>query len=66
MFDKVLSELKKPSFNMDVNGLDISSGMTIMHYACAGGSVVRYYLLKLVCNDLCRNWLLSYYLVEQI
>lgn len=40
MFDKVLAELKKPNFAMDVNGLDISSGMTIMHFACAGGSVV--------------------------
>lgn len=42
MFDKVLVEIKKPTFNIDVNGLDISSGMTILHYACAGGSVVYF------------------------
>jgi hypothetical protein len=42
LLEKALAELRNPKNSIDVNALDPSSGLSLLHLACAQGAMVSY------------------------
>ena len=41
LYERAVEALRTNGHKFDVNEVDVKSGMTPLHFACAGGSLVR-------------------------